>query len=193
MSRPRTLTAILDTKGAFLAQPGRRRDGEPQPTGSIGSAPKHFTDDEKKIWREFVRGLPTGVGKSSDRWAAESIVRLKAKERAGKIQGNELAQLTSLYGRFGMTPSDRAKVSVERRDVVSGARRFRRNLSSRDSWRGATPARVPIPLQSNRSSRGNASHHLGNHVRMAGPSALHDIALRILESPSRRTRRAGSM
>jgi hypothetical protein len=113
MARPRTPTSILDTKGAFLAQPGRRRDGEPQPTGSIGSAPKHLSDDEKKIWREFVRGLAPGVGKSSDRWAAESIVLLKAKERAGTIQGNELAQLTSLYGRFGMTPSDRAKVSVE--------------------------------------------------------------------------------
>jgi phage terminase small subunit len=81
--------------------------------GSIGSAPKHLSDDEKKIWREFVRGLAPGVGKSSDRWAAESIVRLKAKERAGTIQGNELAQLTSLYGRFGLTPADRAKISVE--------------------------------------------------------------------------------
>lgn len=112
MSRPRTPTVILDTKGAFLAQPGRRREGEPQPTGSIGSAPKHFSDDEKKIWREFVRALPPGVGKLSDRWAAETVVRLKAKERAGTIKGNELAQLASLYGRFGLTPADRARISV---------------------------------------------------------------------------------
>lgn len=113
MSRPRTPTSILDTKGAFLAHPERKREREPQPLGSIGSAPKFLSHDEKKIWREFVRGLAPSVGKSSDRWAAESLVRLKAKERVGTIRGNELAQLTSLYGRFGMTPSDRAKVSVE--------------------------------------------------------------------------------
>jgi hypothetical protein len=139
MSRPRTPTSILDTKGAFLAQPGRRRDGEPQPTGPIGSAPKHLSDEEKKIWRELVRGLAPGVGKSSDRWAAESIVRLKAKERAGTIQGNELAQLMSLYGRFGMTPSDRAKVSVE----VPKESKLQRFLGARNTGTSTTPT----PLQ----------------------------------------------
>lgn len=76
MSRPRTPTAILDTKGAFIAQPGRKRTGEPQPVGSIGTAPKHLSDDEKKIWREFVRALPPGVGKSSDRWACSILSRI---------------------------------------------------------------------------------------------------------------------
>lgn len=113
MSRPRTPTAILDSKGAFIANPQRKRIGEPQPTGSLGSAPKWLSDEEKKIWREFVRGLPPGVGKSSDRWAAESLVLLKAKERGGTIRGNELGQLTLLYGRFGLTPADRVRISVE--------------------------------------------------------------------------------
>jgi len=138
MSRPRTPTAILDTKGAFLAQPGRRREGEPQPTGSIGSAPKHFNHDEKRIWREFVRGLPPGVGKSSDRWAAESIVRLKAKERAGTIKGNELAQLTLLCGRFGMTPADRARISVE----IPKESRLQKFLQSRSTGTNSTPSPV---------------------------------------------------
>jgi phage terminase small subunit len=135
MSRPRTPTAILDTKGAFLAQPGRRRNGEPQPIGSIGSAPKHFSDDQKKIWRELVRGLPAGVGKSADRWAAETIVLLKAKERADTIKGNELARLTSLYGRFGMTPSDRAKISVE----VPKESKLQRFLAGRNTGTSADP------------------------------------------------------
>jgi hypothetical protein len=138
MSRPRTPTAILDTKGAFLAQPGRRREGEPQPTGSIGSAPKHFNNDEKRIWREFVRGLPPGVGKSSDRWAAESIVRLKAKERAGTIKGNELAQLTLLCGRFGMTPADRARISVE----IPKENRLQKFLQRRGTGTNSTPSPV---------------------------------------------------
>ena len=138
MPRPRTPTAILDTKGAFIAQPGRRRAGEPQPVGSVGSAPKHFSDDEKKISREFVRGLAPAVGKSSDRWAAESIVRLKGKERAGTIQGNELAQLTSLYGRFGLTPADRAKISLE----VPKENRLQKFLERRNT--GTTS---PAPVQ----------------------------------------------
>jgi phage terminase small subunit len=106
--------------------------------GSIGSAPKHFTDKEKKIWREYVRGLASGVGKSSDRWAAESIVRLKAKERAGTIKGNELAQLTSLYGRFGLTPADRAKISVE----VPKESALQRFLARRSTSTSTNPAPV---------------------------------------------------
>jgi phage terminase small subunit len=113
MSRPRTPTAILDSKGAFIANPQRKRRGEPQPVRSIGSPPKQLTDEEKKIWRELVRGLAPGVGKSSDRWAAETMVRLKLKERANIITSSERAQLILLMGRFGMTPADRAKISVE--------------------------------------------------------------------------------
>ena len=85
-----------------------------------------------------MRGLAAGVAKSSDRWAAESIVRLKAKERAGTIKGNELAQLTALYGRFGMTPSDRAKVSVE----VPKESKLQRFLAKRNS--GSSPNPTPI-------------------------------------------------
>ena len=135
MARPRTPTAILDTKGAFLANPQRKRKGEPQPVGSIGSAPRHFSEDEKKIWREFVRGLPPGVGKSSDRWAAESIVRLKVKERANTITGTELGQLTSLYGRFGLTPADRAKITVH----IPVENRLQKYLSAR-----VRPVSVPV-------------------------------------------------
>ena len=76
-----------------------------------------------------MRGLAPEVGKSSDRWAAESIVRLKAKERAGTIQGNELAQLTLLYGRFGLTPADRAKINVE----VPKENRLQKFLERRNS------------------------------------------------------------
>jgi hypothetical protein len=85
-----------------------------------------------------VRGLAPGVGKSSDRWAAESIVLLKAKERAGTIKGNELAQLTSLYGRFGMTPADRAKVSVE----VPKESKLQRFLVSRSTGTSTNPTPI---------------------------------------------------
>jgi phage terminase small subunit len=138
MSRPRTPTAILDTKGAFLANPQRKREGEPQPAGSIGSAPKHFSQDEKKIWREFVRTLAPGVGKSSDRLAAELIVRLILKERARTITSTERGHLILLVGRFGLTPADRAKISVEA-PRESALQRF---LNRRNTGTSTSPAPI---------------------------------------------------
>ncbi|PYV75288.1 MAG: hypothetical protein DMG96_17690 [Acidobacteria bacterium] len=41
------------------------------------------------------------------------LVRLMAKERADAINNNQRGQLIKLLGSFGMTPADRAKISVE--------------------------------------------------------------------------------
>ena len=57
--------------------------------------------------------VPYGVAKFSDRWAVEKLVRLFAKERKGTIRVAEGGQLLALFAKFGLTPSDRTKVSVE--------------------------------------------------------------------------------
>ena len=72
-----------------------------------------MTEDEKKLWREFDRMVPYGVAKFCDRWAVEKLVRLFAKERKGTIRVAEGGQLLALLAKFGLTPSDRTKVSVE--------------------------------------------------------------------------------
>jgi len=106
-------TAILDAKGAFLTHPERRRPNEPQETRPLGNAPRCLTAGQKKLWGEIARNLPPGVGKVSDRHAFEMLVRLMAKERADAINNNQRGQLIKLLGSFGMTPADRAKISVE--------------------------------------------------------------------------------
>lgn len=60
MSRPRTSTAILESRGAFVHNPGRKvaRTNEPRPTGTLGRPPKYLADNEKKIWRELARIAP---------------------------------------------------------------------------------------------------------------------------------------
>ena len=118
MSRPPLPLEIQDAKGAYIANPDRKPDSPPQPEGSLPlEPPSHLrlSPKQQAIWRELVLMLAPGVGKSSDVWAIESLVRLKAKERANRITGGERNQLITLYGRFALTASDRTKVSVDKK------------------------------------------------------------------------------
>ena len=113
MGRIPVPTEILDTRGAFLKHPERRRPNEPQETRPLGNAPRCLTAEQKKLWGEIAHNLPPGVGKVSDRYAFEMLIRLMAKERADSINNNERGQLIKLLGSFGMTPADRSKISID--------------------------------------------------------------------------------
>jgi hypothetical protein len=100
MGRIPVPTEILDAKGSFLKHPERHRPNEPQETRPLGNAPKYLTDEQKKLWGEIAHNLPPGVGKISDRFAFEMLVRLMAKERADAINNNQRGQLIKLLGSF---------------------------------------------------------------------------------------------
>ena len=112
MGLNRTPTAILEARGSFISHKNRKdaRAGEPVVTKKLGSPPKSFTDQQKKLWREFAKVVPAGVATYADRWAVEIVVYAMAKFRAGTISGTETGQLTSLLPRFGLTPADRSRV-----------------------------------------------------------------------------------
>lgn len=112
MGRPRTPTAILDAKGAFIKNPQRRRLNEPDGGKPLGGPPKHLTEFQRELWKEVERDIPYGVARKSDRHAFESLVRLKECERLGNIPAAARGQLMTLYAHFGLTPSSRSKVSV---------------------------------------------------------------------------------
>ncbi|HZQ25278.1 MAG TPA: hypothetical protein VFA89_20995 [Terriglobales bacterium] len=117
MSRPPLPMEIQDAKGAYIAHPDRKPENAPQPEGELPIEPPasmRLTPKMKDIWREVVQMLAPEVGKSTDIYAVESLVRLKVKERSGRITGAERGQLITLYGRFALTPSDRVKVHVEK-------------------------------------------------------------------------------
>ena len=80
--------------------------------------------------------VPYGVAKFSDRWAAEKLVRLYAKERKGTIRIAEGGQLLALFAKFGMTPSDRTKVHA---DAPEG--------DELDDFLAGQPATKPRPFQ----------------------------------------------
>jgi phage terminase small subunit len=113
MGRMPKPTEILDAKGSFIKHPEYRRPKEPAVAEPLGSAPTHLTPAQKKVWRELAKQLPPGVAKQPDRIAFEMMAVLLCKFRAGTAMAAESAQLLNLCARFGMTPSDRAKIHVD--------------------------------------------------------------------------------
>jgi phage terminase small subunit len=114
MARIPLPTAIQEAKGAYLLTDTRKNKHELKPDGELSKTPPTFlkTDTEKKVWREFVKGLPPGVGTAWDRRMAVSLVKLLAKEEDNTLSCPERAQMITLAAKFGMTPSDRAKFSI---------------------------------------------------------------------------------
>lgn len=121
MGRPRTPSNILDARGAFDKNPNRRRVDEPEPNGEIGEPPKRFSAAELLAWSEIVSTCAAGVFCKSDRLAVEVAAVLLAMFRADPagIPAAKLARLDSLMARFGMTPSDRSKVSAPKAPAVN--------------------------------------------------------------------------
>src|SRR5690349_2731812 len=115
MARPRKPTASLEAAGSFQRHPERKaaRSGEPTPTGSLGEPPEGLEGEEKAIWRELATLLPPGVAGNSDRFAFEELVRLKAGARRRRLNAGEQGLLLSYLSKFGLTPSDRSKVSAK--------------------------------------------------------------------------------
>src|SRR5690349_1674967 len=114
MSRPRKPTALLEASGAFVKDPGRRRarKGEPACVGSLGPPHPSLDEQEKALWIELAASLPDGLAGKSDRSAFECLVGLAARARNGKASLMERRLLQQYLSKFGMTPSDRSKISV---------------------------------------------------------------------------------
>ena len=114
MARPRTPTSILEGRGAFVNHPERRdqRANEPVPSAELGNAPKHFGKEEKRIWKELVQIALPGVLCNSDRWIAETLCILMARQRAYTITNTERGQLITILSRLGMMPADRSRVAA---------------------------------------------------------------------------------
>jgi hypothetical protein len=109
----RTPTAILDARGAYLNHPERKRDGEPKSTRPIGGPPKDFSDELKKVWREQQKRLLPGVATFAHRTMFTLLVKLVHKMETDSLSFQGINILVSLSGRFGMTPADQARLTVE--------------------------------------------------------------------------------
>lgn len=108
-------SAVKDARGCYIKNPGRRNPNEPIASGAIGNAPSSMSKEEKKTWNRIVKETAPGVLQSSDRLLFELLVTLATKLRLKEpMKVGELAQLISLGARFGMSPTDRQRIAVEK-------------------------------------------------------------------------------
>jgi len=112
MPANRVPTSILEARGSFVTHKNRKtaRAGEPVETRPLGGPPRTFTEEQRKLWREFARMVPAGVATYADRWGVELIVGAMTKFRAGTAKSADLQQLSAMLSRFGLTPADRSRV-----------------------------------------------------------------------------------
>lgn len=128
--RPRTPTAELEARGAFIKHPERKRARANEPkVGPLGNVPRHLSAKQKEIWKECVDLLPAGVVSKSERLTIERLVRLVEKSRhvhtskceetcPGAWKSADEASLIRLLTELGMTPVSRTKVSAAPRESV---------------------------------------------------------------------------
>lgn len=114
MGRPRTPTSVLDARGAFKKHPERKRAGEPVVTDPIGAPPDRLNKLQVRAWHEVVARAPLGVLTAADFHAVEQLCVLLAEswEQGGDFPIMKRNSINKMLGQLGMTPSDRARLSI---------------------------------------------------------------------------------
>lgn len=119
MGAPRAPTALKQMRGTDKKNPARMNDNEPVATKGIGPSIRNgsgsnLSSAEQAIWDEIVSISYAGVLGEADRIALEMMCRLVHEMRTdfSEMTAAKITQLSQLLGRFGMTPSDRTKITV---------------------------------------------------------------------------------
>jgi hypothetical protein len=116
MPKPRKSLTELAASGTLQKNLGRyqtRIASKITIAAPIGTAPRHLQAIEKSIWAEVTRSAPSGLLTKSDRLALEVLCRLVARTRTAEFKTSESNALLAVLGKFGLTPSDRLKMSLE--------------------------------------------------------------------------------
>lgn len=113
MPQRRKSASELALSGAGRRKPARYAGrGEAPQIEPLGSVPRHLSTAQKAIWRQVVKLAPSGVLGAPDEFALEIAVRLIERSRREVMKPSELSILLSLLGKLGLTPADRAKLTV---------------------------------------------------------------------------------
>lgn len=116
MPKPRTPSAVLEARGAFAKDPGRRR--EDFDSGTFNREPPgYFKPHQREVWDEIVNVLPTSVLQATDRIAVELAARLVAQFRHqddAEVTSAQVAQIRTALAVLGMTPADRSRVGAKK-------------------------------------------------------------------------------
>lgn len=118
MSKPRTATALLDSRGAFKAHPERKRSDPVVNTPFPDTAPAELTPLQVKWWHKLVKQVPSAVLTGADQASMQLLAILWAEfmHDTEVFPSAKLGQMRGLMGEFGMTPAARAKLATNAED-----------------------------------------------------------------------------
>ncbi len=130
MPRVRKSKELLEALGAFKKDPSRAVDraDNPEGNGELPSCPVYLSDVGHDHWKELAAQVPAKVATGSDAGAFELMVKLFTKSRElsslgdpsknqgglGGLDNKDLNTLIKLMGSFGLTPSGRAYLKVQK-------------------------------------------------------------------------------
>lgn len=114
MARPRTASNILELKGSFAHNPGRRRvDPVSEP---LGPAPKTRTKMTfTRAWNYIASTAPANTLCKRDRvylQIASELYVLFCEQGAAEMHPARLARMEMMLAKLGLSPSDASRVSV---------------------------------------------------------------------------------
>jgi hypothetical protein len=74
----------------------------------------HLDEQERAIWAEVAATIPEGVAGDADSVAYEVLVCLftQFRHNRGGMTGSLVAQMTSLFSKFGLDPASRARLNA---------------------------------------------------------------------------------
>jgi len=112
MARPRTPTAVLALRGAFINHPSRGRDREFEPRIATGlpAPPRYLESATAAMWLEMkYRGYWLT---SADGFLVEIAATLMARYRVDALNSGDIALLIGLLGKIGFSPGERGKMNL---------------------------------------------------------------------------------
>lgn len=116
MGRPRKPTAHLELVGAFAKNPQRTRDSEPVCDEDVVMPPADLSEDALEAWNFLVSCSVPGVLTKMDSSYLALCARALSVTWKGEIDVAALHKVGTMLGKLGMTPSERSKVVVARKE-----------------------------------------------------------------------------
>jgi hypothetical protein len=112
MGRPRTPTALLALRGAFINHPSRlrARKNEPLVTTALPEPPPSLPKPVRLTWLEIKSN---GFWlTSADRFLVEIAATLMAAHRSDKLKSGDVSLLIGLLGKIGFSPKERGSMNL---------------------------------------------------------------------------------
>ena len=107
---------VAELKGAPQKNPQRYRDIVPKSKLPLGEPPDDLPEDAQECWYELSFYSIPGVMTGADRVLLEVASAMLAEYRKDRdgFPTTRLGKLIECLARFGMTPSDRTKLGVDK-------------------------------------------------------------------------------